>query len=211
MPRKNKGVRVWYRKERQCFEVGEYIRGKPKRHATGFSCREDAEKKLAEIIIQREGIKTSEQEITLGEIIAYYTQEHLPTLASPATALKCFERLLPFWGDSLLADIRKSKCVAYLEYRKKEFICWQRAGEYKTERVLSDETVRRELEQLQAAIRYAHNDNLINSFPSVWKPEKSKPKDRWLSKIEAARLLSEARKLEKACDYLPLFILSAHS
>ena len=49
MPRgKNKGIHIKYRDEpkRKCWEVVEYIRGKLKRHATGFSSREDAEENL---------------------------------------------------------------------------------------------------------------------------------------------------------------------
>lgn len=207
MPRKNKGVHVWYRKERDCWEVGEYVSGKLKRHATGFSCRSDAEKKLAEVIIQQGMPKKAENLISIGEIIAYYIHEHVPTLASPATALKCFDRLLPYWGDLRLEDIRKSKCRDYLSVRKKEFIQWQREGAYKTERTLSDETVRRELEQLQAAIRYAWSDNVIASFPAVWKPKKCQPKDRWLTKREAALLLASAKKFPEAGEYLYLFIL----
>lgn len=209
MARRNKGIHIWFRKERNCYEVGEYIGGKPKRHATGLSSLADAEKKLAETILERGTLRTPEIDITLGEIIAYYSKEHLPTIASPLTAIKCFERLLPFWGDLKLVDIRKSKCLAYLDYRKKEFLAWQKANDYQSQRQLSDETVRRELEQLQAAIRYAHSDNIINSFPSIWKTQKCKPKERWLTQLEAAKLLREANKLKQASEYLPLFIYLA--
>jgi integrase len=207
--RRSKGIHVWFRRERDCYEVGEYIAGKRKRYATGLSCIEDAEKKLAEIILDLGTLKTPEIDITLGEIIAYYSKEHLPTISSPLTAIKCFERLLPFWGDSKLAHVRKSKCLEYLAYRKDEFLAWQKANGYKSVRHLSDETVRRELEQLQAAIRYAHSDNIINSFPSIWKPKKCKPKERWLTGLEVAKLLSESKKLDQASEYLPLFILLA--
>mgnify|MGYP003764372423 CR=1 FL=1 len=196
-------------KERDCFEIGEYINGRRKRHATGIGCREDAEAQLAEFIVKRQRPDKADHEITLGELFAYYMREHVPTLASPATAIKCFERLLPFWGEYKLTDVRKSASLEYLAYRKNEFIKWQKSGAYETRRELSNETVRRELEQLQAAIRYAHKDNLISMYPSVWKPKKSPAKNRWLRSKEAAKLLGEARKMPSASEYLPLFILLA--
>ena len=209
MPKKNRGLQIWYRKERNCFEIGEYISGRRKRHATGIGSREDAEAQLAEIIVKRNKPQERGNEVTLGELSAYYMREHVPILASQNTAIKCFERLLPFWGDLKLEDIRKSVCLEYLEYRKAEFIRWQSRGAYTSRRQLSTETVRRELEQLQAAIRYAHRDNLISVYPDVWKPKKSPPRNRWLTAKEAARLIREARRMPTARDYLPLFILIA--
>lgn len=209
MPKTNRGLQIWYRKERDCFEIGEYIDGKRKRHATGIGRREDAEAQLAELIVKRQRPDKADHEITLGELFAYYMREHVPTLASPATAIKCFERLLPFWGEYRLTDVRKSMCLDYLAYRKEEFVKWQESGTYQTRRELSTETVRRELEQLQAAIRYAHKDNIISMFPSVWKPKKSSAKTRWLNPREAAMLLHQARLLPMAGEYLPLFILLA--
>ena len=209
MPKKNRGIHIWFRKERDCWEVGEFVNGNRKRHATGFSCRSEAEKALAEVILLSQTPKRLSDDYTLGELIAYYIEEHVPSLANPKTALVCFEHLLPFWGGLRLEDIRQSRCRDYLVFRKRAFVKWQQAHGYKTERTLSEETVRRELEQLQAAIRYAHKDNLITYFPAVWKPKKCKPKSRWLTPREAARLIREARRLEKSSAYLPLFILLA--
>lgn len=207
MSRTNKGIKLSFRKDRNCWEIIEFIGGKRKRHATGFSLRSDAEEKLAEIIVTRNSPQKNEQLLSLGEIIIYYINEHIPTLASPETALKCFDRLIPFWAEMKLNDIKKSKVFEYLEYRKKEYLKWQNRYEFKSKRSLSHETVRRELEQLQAAIGCVYRDNLIGSCPYVWKPEKSKPRQRWLTTGEAAALLNAARKSKVACDYLPLFIL----
>ena len=81
--------------------------------------------------------------------------------------------------------------------------------DYKNRGELSTATVRRELEQLQAAIGYAYRDNIISIEPYIWKPDKANPRLRWLNKNEAAHLLNAARSNEKVRDYLPLFILIA--
>lgn len=206
MSKKNKGVHLHYRKDRDCWEIREFISGKRKRHATGFSCRKDAEEKLAEILIQSEKI---EECSTIGKVIRYYVREHIPTVKKPRTALNCLERLIPFWSEVRIADIKKSNSLEYYEYRKNEFEQWQKMYEFKSKRSLSEATVRRELEQLQAAINYAHKDNIINVCPYVWKPDKAKPRTRWITVSEAAKLLRAAIKNEKASSHLPMFILIA--
>ncbi|MCG7932148.1 MAG: site-specific integrase [Candidatus Thiodiazotropha lotti] len=206
MSKKNKGIHLHYRKDRDCWEIREFIGGKRKRHATGFSCRKDAEEKLAEILVKNTVIKDCP---TVGKVISYYIQEHLPTIKRPDTAIKCLERLIPYWSEIKLEDIRKSTTLKYYEYRKREFKQWQKMYSFKSKRSLSLATVRRELEQLQAAVNYAHKDNIINIRPYIWKPEKSQPRTRWLTVNEAARLVHSARTSDKAKNHLPMFILIA--
>jgi integrase len=74
---------------------------------------------------------------------------------------------------------------------------------------MSNDSVRRELEQLQACLRFAYNEGLIASAPPIWKPGKAPPRSRWLTPEEAARLLRTARNMKYSHDYLPLFILIA--
>ena len=206
MSKKNKGIHLHYRKDRDCWEIREFVSGKRKRHATGISCRKDAEEKLAEFLV---GNTKLTEYPTIGKIITYYVKEHLPTVKRPETAIKCIERLIPFWSEIKIEDIKKSKSLEYYEYRKREFEQWQKMYEFKSKRILSEATVRRELEQLQAAINYAHKDNIIDICPYVWKPDKSEPRTRWITVEEAAKLLQAARRNAKASNHLPIFILIA--
>ncbi len=207
MSKRNKEKYTKYRADRSCWEVIGYTRGKRQRYATGFSRREDAEEKLAEIIMQQRAPSTNEQNITLGQIITYYVKEHIPTIARPQTALSCLERVIPFWGEKKLSDIRKSETLKYVEYRKQEFKSWQELYSFKSKRELSLPTVRRELEQLQAAVNYAHKDNLISVRPYIWKPDRPNSRTRWMTRKEVALLLRAARSRPRARNYLPLFIL----
>lgn len=205
--RKNRGIHVKFRPERDCWEVIEYKNGKLKRHATGLGSVKSAEERLAEIIVERTTPRKQVDEITIGELIAHYIREHVPTLARQDTALKCFDRLVPFWGDLKLSDLKKSNVFEYIEYRKREFGSWQKDHEYLTSRKLKTQTVRRELEQLQAVIGNAYRENIINVNPYIWKPDRSKSRERWLTKKEAAALLKAARSLPQAGEYLYLFII----
>jgi len=204
MPKKNKGIHIQYRKDRNCWEIREFIGGKRKRHATGFSCRQNAEEKLAEILIQKTTIRKTS---SIGQVLTYYTKEHVPTISRPDVALANLERIIPFWANMKLEDICKSKSLEYYEYRKREYIQWQKMYGQSGDKILSKASVRRELEQLQAAVTFAYKHSVIESNPFIWKPEKSKSRTRWLTRKEAATLIRAARQSEQARDYLPLFIL----
>ena len=67
-------------------------------------------------------------------------------------------------------------------------------------------TVRRELGVLRAAINYAHKIGRITRPVAVELPERPEPRDRWLTRTEAAHLIRAART-PQARLYLPLFIL----
>ena len=68
-------------------------------------------------------------------------------------------------------------------------------------------TVRRELGVLQAAINYAHKRGKLTQTVAVELPTAPPPKERWLTRDEAAKLIRASRKDRKARLYMPLFIL----
>jgi integrase len=59
---------------------------------------------------------------------------------------------------------------------------------------------------LRAAINYAHKSGRITRPVAVELPERPEPRDRWLTRTEAAHLIRSARTA-KARLYMPLFIL----
>ena len=79
-------------------------------------------------------------------------------------------------------------------------------GRYAEKRGRSRGTVRRELGVLRAAINYAHRSGVITRPVAVELPERPAPRERWLTRQEAARLLHAART-PQARLYMPLFIL----
>ena len=88
-----------------------------------------------------------------------------------------------------MADVTPQTCARYAEKRGR-----------------SKGTVRRELGVLRAAINYAHRSGRITRPVAVELPERPEPRDRWLTRKEAARLIRAART-PQARLYLPLFIL----
>jgi integrase len=57
---------------------------------------------------------------------------------------------------------------------------------------------RRELEDLRASVNYAHEAGFLASVVKFKLPEKSAPRDRWLTRQEAARLLKAARRMRQS-------------
>ena len=84
----------------------------------------------------------------------------------------------------------------------------QTCGRYVDKRGRSIGTARRELGVLRAAINFGFRNGRLTRPVSVDLPERPEPRDRWLTRIEVARLLKAART-PQARLYLPLFILIA--
>lgn len=147
-----------------------------------------AQEKLGEHISKTRQIDTSSRnpaQISVADVIALYIQ-HNP--APPG----CYHAtpLLNFFGLKTLGDINGQLCRKYAAQR----------GES-----VAQGTVRRELGTLQAAINFWHVESPLSAVPVVWKPSDSAPRDRVLTRTEAARMLNAARTLR--LPYVGRFIL----
>ncbi len=186
-----------------------YIRdtGHPDR-STGCERREDAEKALAAYIATK-GRDTSANEpgsVTVGDVLALYAEEYAPTVADPARIGYAIDALLPFWAALKVSHVKGETCRRYLKQRKKVTKRDKFTGEAIEYVPVSPATARRELGTLQAAINYCHQEGYLTGAPVVTLPEKTDPKDRWLTRSEAARLLWAAYRGHKA-GHLARFIL----
>ncbi len=115
--------------------------------------------------------------MTCTEVLALYARQQGPEVRSKATLAHCIDNLAPFWSDLVVADIKRETCQRYRDERKR-----------------ADGTVRRELGVLQAALNHCHLNGYLLEVPQVWLPPPSPPRDRWLTRAEAARLLWCARR-----------------
>ena len=104
-----------------------------------------------------------------------YASEHLPHTRSAKNSAYNVGNLSTWWHDKTLADVTAKNCRVYAETRSKS-------------------AARRDLETLRAAIGYWHREyGPLASVPAVVLPRKSEPRERWLTRDEAARLLWAAR------------------
>jgi hypothetical protein len=98
--------------------------------------------------------------------------------------------LVPFRQGKTVADVNRESC------RK-----------YATARARASGTVRRELGVLRAGINHAHRSGRLTRIVAVELPDGAEPRDRWLTKKEAAALLRSALREPRVRLHLPLFIL----
>jgi integrase len=114
-----------------------------------------------------------------------YASEHIPHTRAAKNAAYNIGNLSKWWGDKKLSDVTARNCRAYAAARPP-------VG------------ARRDLEVLRAAIGHWHREyGPLPSVPFVVMPAKPEPRDRWLTRSEAARLIKAARRT----PHLARFIL----
>jgi len=95
-----------------------------------------------------------------------------------------------FFGRYMVANIRSQLCRDYVDW------CTgannERNRELPKRRTISDQTARRHLEDLRAALNAYHAEHTLDVVPKISLPEKRKGRERWLRRSEAARLLGAA-------------------
>jgi integrase len=123
------------------------------------------------------------------DILHDYVVERGPKVAASDRIAYAVLALADFFEGNMVADVTPQTCGRYFSHRRRS------AG-----------TIRRELGVLRAAINHAHRSGRITRPVAVELPERPPPRDRWLTRDEAARLL-QAAMTPQARLYLPLFIL----
>lgn len=175
MPRKPKGPRLWLDQERGQWVIRDgssFIR-------TGCaeSDNEDAEKKLAEYIARKYKPAAVPSPL-IADVLLIYAQERLPKTRAADKAAHNISNLTPFWGSKRASDVNADNCNAYAKDRPQA-------------------AARRDLEVLRAALLYWNKHKVaLDRVPAVVLPEKSAPRERWLTKEEAKRLRKAAMKYQ---------------
>ena len=129
--------------------------------------------------------------MTVADALARYCEGHAPTVKDPARIAYAVEALVPVLGPLPLSSVNGGTCRFY-----------------ERERNRAPATVRKELGTLAAAINYCHTEGYLTAPVKVKLPAKPAPRDRWLSRDEAAKLLRAAYRNPKG-RHLARFILIA--
>jgi integrase len=192
MPRQSKGARLYLRKARGDRAATWIIKDRGREISTGShkGDREQAEKRLADYIARKYETPRGPRhpdKMSIGRALEIYGNERAPEVASPETIGYHIDALEPFWGELPVSAIKAETCRAYVRHRS----------------TVKPATARRELETLGAAINYCHKQGFLIYVPRISVPPKPLPKQRWLSRSEAARLLWAARRI----PHLRTFIL----
>lgn len=191
MSRRNQGPRLRWLEKRKRYYITWTERGRSRERSTGTSDREQAENFFADWLQSRghRNGPSDPSEIFVTEILNNYAEFRGPKVAAPERIGYAVDALTDFWQGLTLADATPQTCASYFEVRARS------AG-----------TVRRELGVLRAAINFAHRNGTITRPVNIELPDRPPPRDRWLTRDEAACLL-RASRTKRARLYLPLFIL----
>ncbi len=192
MPRQAKGPRLYLDPQERTF----VIRDGPRKRRTGCGEgeRARAEAALRDYITEKyEPVSDRRPDCVLvADALTFYLREVAPRHRASATTAYCVERLLDWWKARPLSDVKRSTCREYVAHRIRQPIPQARSGEALKRRV-STETARRELTVLRAAINAYHAEHALKAVPVVTLPPASAPRDRALTRAEAAALIRAAR------------------
>ena len=192
MPRRNQGPKLRWLEKRKCFYVVWTECGRSRQRSTGTADRERAEAIFGEWLHAR-GRRAGPRdpsEIFVTDVLNDYATERGPKVAAPRVIGCAVDALTGFWQGRVAADVTPQTCELYVKMRGR-----------------SPNTVRRELNVLRTALNYAHKNGRLTRTVAVELPEAPEPRDRWLERQEAARLLRAALRSPAVRLYLPLFIL----
>lgn len=185
MPRKSEGPRLWleparYDGDRLVRASTWVIRDGSRKRSTGCAAgqRAEAELRLAEYVIARYRPQRARErhpaQILIDDALNIYLSDIAPTHSRPQETAARLLALSDFFTGKTLADINGDRCRAYVKHRG------------------SSAAARRELEDLRAAINHHRREGLCSEVVSVVLPEKSPPRERWLTREEAAGLILAA-------------------
>jgi integrase len=183
MPRRQRPPRLWLRPGRKTGK-GQTKRSavwiildRGRQIATGCTEGEDtaAQAALAEYIQQQHRPSRKERDIesiAIADVLSIYEEDRGASQVNQAKFYERLGRLNEFWGALRLSDVTGVTCREYVRRRG------------------SNGGARRDLEDLRAAINHHGKQGFHRNIVRVVLPSKGLPRDRWLTRQEAANLLS---------------------
>src|SRR5215471_7532330 len=184
------------------------IRDGPRKKSTGCA-KEDrvgAAKALAQYVASKYTIPRERNrhpsKILVLDVLNLWQVEEAPTHARPKETAQRIESLSDFWDFArddrgaktttplYLSDVNGKRCRDYVKWRtakQRRSAKPEKTG--RPARPITDSMARRELEDLRTDINYHRREGYCSEIVSVVLPPKSLPRDVWLTRSEAARLL----------------------
>lgn len=210
MPRKPKGARLVWEEGSAKSNPQYVIRDGNRKRRTGTSNLEEAQSRLADYIAetQRQYGPLPADEMTVADVLEIYGREHGPEAADPARIGYAIDALVRFWKDLPVSAVKGATCRRYAASRTR-VVRRSKTGRVLETRPIAPGTIRRELGTLQSAINHCHREGYLITPVQVALPAKPDPKERWLTRNEAARLLWASRKLRVDGRHLSHFILAS--
>lgn len=152
--------------------------GQTKRASTGTEDRAEAEAFLEDFKEEQPGYKKPEN-MTVGEITEAYIKDREPDIKLPEHLWSRYKAISPRMRRMMPRHLSRDACNEHIEKRQKQGC--------------APSTIRDELALVKAALRHAQRENWVSQIPHIKLPPSSPPRDRFLSKEEARRLIRASR------------------
>ena len=172
MPRRSKGPRLYLDPKRDQWIIRDGSRFV--RTGCGAGDNVKAEKFLEKYIGHKHRPEPSSAPM-IAEVLNVYGVEVAPHKKSARNISYHISNLLKWWGTKSVAEISSKSCRAFAATR-------------------TPSAAGADIKILKAATIYWHAEyGPLDFIPVFWKPEANPPKERWLTKSEAAALLKAAK------------------
>ena len=184
MPRRQSPPRLYFDQTRQQWAVRDgsaFVRT-----GCGKDDRGEAEKILAAYIVEKHAPEPSNDPL-IADVMNVYATEAAPHLKTAKKVAYHIDSVLGWWGAKRASEVTAKNCRAYAATRRPQM-------------------ARADINVLKWALTYWHNDSdygPLGIIPTDWRPDRNPPRERWLTRSEAARLLWAARR----CQHIRRFIL----
>lgn len=196
MPRPTKGARLYFHKThgRWFIRDGDHARSA----GFGFGERREAEAALQDYLAAKhkpEFGKGDPTRVLIADTLQLYADERADQTERPDIVVGALPHLLEFFAGKMVAHATPNLCRAYASWRMAQPQARYKVGPgYRFKHIdevprVGSQTARRELTVMQAAFGYAHKEHKLLYPVPVTMPDKAPPRDRWLTRSEAARLI----------------------
>jgi integrase len=175
------------------FYVRWWQHGAWQRISTGETERRAAERFLRQFEAGR-GTPEPPPEPVIATIMDGYLADRKPVVRSYGTLEVCAKALKRHLGDLEPGHLTKERVRFYRRRRQAEGHMVGPATA-RRKKPTQDGTIIRELLTLRAALKWAKNEKWIDDLPYIEVPRPPPPRDRWLTREEADRLLASAKAL----------------
>jgi integrase len=174
MPRRRSPPRLYFDAKRQQWVV----RDGPNfvRTGCGAEQRGEAERALAAYLGEKHAPEPSTDPL-IADVMNVYATEAAVHLKTARTVAYRIGSILKWWGAKRVSEVTAKNCRAYASGRPSQ-------------------TARNDINVLKWAMKYWHQSEHgpLGVLPSYWQPPANPPRERWLTRSEAARLLWAARR-----------------
>jgi hypothetical protein len=171
-----------------------YIRwweaGAWQRVSTGTTDSREAKKFLAQFEAGR-GTPAAPEAPTVNTIIDGYLADRQPVVRAYPTLVAAAKPLRRHLGDLEPDHLTKERIRFYMSRRRAEGHMVGPA-DARRKKPTQDGTIIRELVMLRSALKLAVQEKWISSAPHIETPHQPAPRDRWLTREEADRLIESA-------------------